>query len=297
MATMDRYGKDVLSQNPHREGPFARMQKSTPVPATPGLVVEDPTSGFVGAVLGVEKGPAGWVVVLEDRRRNRRTFPLGPGWWVDGKPVTLTMPAASASPRKDPTGLGPGRTASGSRAVKLERARVARHSRIWVEGSHDAELVEKVWGDDLRYEGVVVEYLDGVDHLLDLLEVFGPTPQRRVGVLVDHAVDKSKETRIAQEAMRRWPDSVLVIGHPYLDVWQAIKPAAVGLEKWPPFPRGTNPKVESLRALGLPHETKEDIGLGWKAILARVRSFRDLEPALLGRVEQLIDFVTASGTH
>ena len=30
------------------------------------------------------------------------------------------------------------------------RARVARASRIFVEGRHDAELVEKVWGDDLR---------------------------------------------------------------------------------------------------------------------------------------------------
>ena len=46
------------------------------------------------------------------------------------------------------------RTASGSRAVAGTRARVARGSRIWVEGRHDAELVEHVWGDDLRVEGV-----------------------------------------------------------------------------------------------------------------------------------------------
>ncbi len=294
---IDRYGLDVLPNNPHRESPYGRMRKSKPMPATPGLVVEDPTSGFVGAVAGVEKGPAGWVVVLEDRRGKKRTFPLGPGWWVDGQPVTLTMPPPAQKPAADPTGLGPGRTASGSRAVQLDRARVARHSRIWVEGSHDAELVEKVWGDDLRYEGVVVEFLEGVDHLLDLLEVFGPEPSRRVGVLVDHLVDGSKEWRIAQAAMRQWPESVLVVGHPFLDVWQGVKPQTVGLQAWPPFPRGTNPKVESLKALGLPHHNAEDIGLGWKAILGRVRSFRDLEPALLGRVEELIDFVTAAGTE
>ena len=34
-----------------------------------------------------------------------------------------------------------------------------------MEGKHDAELVEKVWGHDLRIEGVVVEPLHGVDDL------------------------------------------------------------------------------------------------------------------------------------
>ena len=33
----------------------------------------------------------------------------------------------------------------------------------------------------------------------------------------------------------------------------------------------------------------------WQAILDRVRTYADLEPALLGRVEELIDFVTAPG--
>ena len=32
--------------------------------------------------------------------------------------------------------------------------------------------------------------------------------------------------------------------------------------------------------------------MGWKRILGTVRTYRDLEPALLGRVEELIDFVT-----
>ena len=77
-------------------------------------------------------------------------------------------------------------------------ARVARASRIYVEGIHDAELVEHVWGDDLRIEGVVVEYLGGVDDLADHLRDFGPGPQRRVGVLVDHLVPGSKESLIAQ---------------------------------------------------------------------------------------------------
>ena len=34
-------------------------------------------------------------------------------------------------------------------------------------------------------------------------------------------------------------------------------------------------------------------GAAWKRILGAVNSFADLEPELLGRVEELIDFVTA----
>jgi hypothetical protein len=72
---------------------------------------------------------------------------------------------------------------------------VARASRIYVEGKHDAELVEKIWGDDLR---------------------------------------------------------------------------AIG---WPP-----------------------EVPAAWQRILCSVSSYADLEPELLGRVEELIDFVTTPGS-
>lgn len=287
---IDRYGSDVLASDPHRDGTFVTRPRQVPMPAERGLVVEDPVSGFVGAVIRVEKSGGMQIVELEDRRGARRSYPLGGGFWVDGKPVELVAPAPKAAPE---TSL----TASGSRAVKLKRARVAVPSRIFVEGTHDAELVEKVWGDDLRVEGVAVEYLEGVDNLEEVLEVFGPSPTSRAGVLVDHLVDRSKESRIASAVMRRWPGDVLVVGHPFVDIWQAVKPARVGLKAWPNIPRGTDIKVGTLRALGLPHETREDIGLGWQAILARVRDYRDLEPALLGRVEELIDFVTVGGAE
>ncbi|HEU4490684.1 MAG TPA: DUF3097 family protein [Jiangellales bacterium] len=61
------------------------------------------------------------------------------------------------------------------------RARVARASRIYVEGRHDAELVEKVWGDDIRVEGVVVEVLGGIDDLPARVAAFRPGPGRRLG--------------------------------------------------------------------------------------------------------------------
>ena len=281
----ERYSDDVLStgSRDRRARPASR-----PVPAEVGLVVEEVTTGWVGAVLRTEKSGGMHVVVLEDGARHTRTFPLGPGFWIDGRPVELvpaTRPAAPAAPT---------RTASGSRAVAGARARVARGSRIWVEGRHDAELVEKVWGDDLRIEGVVVEGLDGVDNLADALAEFGPTASRRVGVLVDHLVPGSKERRIADDVMRQFPGGrVLILGHPYVDVWQAVRPARIGLDAWPVIERGTEWKYGMLRRLGWPAENQTDVALGWKRILGTVRSYADLEPSLLGRVEELIDFVTA----
>jgi hypothetical protein len=241
------------------------------------LVVER-VDGFVGAVVGVAKG----LVELEDRSGRIRTFPLGAGYLIDGDPVLLTPPAVA------PTATA--RTASGSTAVRDERARVARESRIFVEGRHDAELIEKVWGADLRVEGVVVELLDGVDNLPAALAEFAPGPGRRVGVLVDHLVPGSKESRMAAQVSTA---DVLVLGHPYVDVWQAVKPARLGIAEWPVIPRDVEWKHGVCAALGWPHDDAADVAASWQRILGTVRGYGDLEPALLGRVEELIDFVTA----
>lgn len=251
-------------------------------------MVEDVQSGWVGAVVRLEKSGGVHAVVLEDRRGKTRSFPLGAGFWVAGQPVRLVPPQRVATPAR------PGRTASGSVALAGAPARVARASRIWVEGRHDAELVEKVWGEDLRIEGVVVELLEGIDNLEERLTEFTPGPGRHVGVLADHLVGGSKESRIAAAATARFgAEHVLVVGHPYVDVWQAVKPARVGLQAWPDIPRGTDIKVGTLAALGWPHASQADIARGWKRILGQVRDFRDLQPSLLGRVEELVDFVTA----
>lgn len=281
----DRYGSDIFAHDPHR----AARPTSTPYPATIGEVVEDVETGFVGAITRLEKSGGIHLVELEDRHGVRRSFPLGPGFWVDGKPVTLTVPQTTRKP------AAPNRTASGSRAVTNAKPQVAIPSRIWVEGRHDADLIQRVWGDDLAVDGVAVELLDGVDNLAALLREFDPSPTRRAGVLVDHLVAGSKESRLVAAALADLPgrEYVLVCGHPYVDVWQAIKPQRVGLKAWPTIPRGTDIKVGTLQALGLPHATQADIARGWQAILARVRNYQDLEPALIGRVEELIDFVLA----
>ena len=121
-----------------------------------------------------------------------------------------------------------------------------------------------------------------------------PTAERRYGVLVDHLVHGSKEARIADAVLRgRHGAHVKIVGHPYVDVWQCVKPDAVGIAAWPEVPRGVDYKTGVCRALGWPAETQADLARAWQRILGSVRSYRDLEPALLGRVEELIDFVTA----
>ncbi len=277
----DRYGPDALTAN---WGP-ARRSRSVPLDAVLGLVVEDASTGWCGAVVRIERDLG--TVLLEDRHGNSRAFPLGPGFLADGAPVVLCPPRRGSSP------AGPRRTASGSVAVPGARARVARGSRIFVEGRHDAELVERVWGDDLRVAGVVVEYLEGIDLLTSVLDEFAPGPSRRAGVLVDHLVAGSKESRLAGDAARGPPgEHVLVVGHPFVDIWQAVKPSSVGIACWPAIPRDEEWKYGVLQRLGWPARDQEDVAAAWRRILGSVTSYSDLEPALLSKVEELIDFVT-----
>src|SRR5690554_5065575 len=154
----DRYATDVLAGFSRQRGPSALDRAE----AVKGLVIEETETGFCGAVVRVE----GRLVELEDYFGKVRTFPLGRGFLLEGKPIELVVPAR--------TPAGSHRSASGSVAVLDHQARVARASRIFVEGRHDAELVEKVWGHDLRVEGVVVEYLEGVDDLAGIITEFAP---------------------------------------------------------------------------------------------------------------------------
>ncbi len=286
---MDRYGKDVLGGD-WRRPPRGR---TVDVSADTGLVVEEVETGFCGAIVRVERAGGQYVVHLEDRRGVLRGFPLGPGFLVDGAPVRLTLPARPGAR----AATGPARTASGSRAVSGQRARVAIGSRIFVEGRHDAELVEKIWGADLRLEGVVVEMLDGVEDLAAAVRDFAPGPGRRMGVLVDHLVPGSKETRLVEEAraLRPYAAHLLIVGHPYVDVWQSVRPERLGIAAWPKIPHAESWKHGVCARLGWPHESVTDLAHTWRRILGSVSTYTHLEPALLGRVEELIDFVTAPG--
>lgn len=264
----DPYGQDVLAS--------PKPRKIIPeIPATPDVVAEDPVSGFCGAVVVCSST----TVTLEDRKGRRRMFPLEAArFLIDGQPVTLIRPAAAAA--------APAKSASGSRAVAGLRARTARAARIWVEGIHDAALVERVWGHDLRVEGIVVEPLDGLDNLPGAVAEFGPSPQRRLGVLADHLVPGSKETRIAATITS---PHVLITGHPYIDIWEAVRPESVGIRAWPVVPRGLDWKTGVCAALGI-----SDTSVMWGRVNGAVAGYRDLATPLITAVEQLIDFVTAT---
>jgi len=281
---IDRYGSDVL--NTDWRAP--KRGRAVQIEADKGLVVEEVTTDWCGEIVAVERDLG--TVTLEDRRGKRRTFPLGPGFLLEGVPVILEPPSRKGPAQKT-------HTASGSIAVPGSKARVARASRIFVEGRHDAELVEKVWGDDLRVEGVVVEYIEGVDDLGSHLQDFRPGPERRVGVLVDHLVAGSKESRIATSiAKSPVGRNVLIVGHPYIDIWQAVKPGRIGIATWPKIPRDIEWKRGICQSLGWPHRDQADIARAWKHILSKVNTYADLEPTLLGRVEELIDFVTTASS-
>jgi hypothetical protein len=270
-----RYSTDVLAEQQAKRRPVPR------VPAEIGLVVETndmrdgQLDGFVGEIVAVE--PHG--VRLRGRAGAERMLPWSEaGFAIDGNVVTLVRPTSEQR--------GPTRTASGSvAAASGTRARIARASRILVEGANDADILRIVWQADLAAAGVVVEMLDGADNLSDVVAEFAPTADARLGVLLDHLVTRSKESRIAATVSG---PHVLVVGHPFVDIWQAVRPQVLGIAAWPQVPRGLPWKETVAVSLGYP-----DAVTAWREIRKAVRSYRDLDPALLGPVEQLIDFVTA----
>ena len=265
------YERDILDDMAEARRPVRYPEVDIAV----GMVVEDRSSGFCGDVVkwSIE------AVTLRDRKQHQRHFAWKPGGFLlEGRPVTLRRPAGVRA-------TGPVVTASGSIAGAPVGARVAAASRIWVEGRHDAELLEHVWGDDLREVGVVVEPMHGIDDLVGAVAGFRPGPQRRLGVLVDHLVTGSKESRLV--AGVRDPN-VLVTGHPFVDVWAGIQPRVLGLDAWPDIPRGVDWKEGMCRALGA------DPARFWPHLRNQVRTYADLRPELVGAVERLIDFVCVS---
>ena len=271
------------------DGPARLAAQFPAVEAVEGTLVLHRAKGFAGRIVSFD----GKSAVLRGSTGLEKSFPVNPGdFAVDGTAVHLVAPRVKAADRDAPDLRGGivkkgARTASGSRKVEGAEARTARASRILVEGKHDAELVEKVWGDDLRVEGIVVEILDGVDNLDAAIREFAPGPKRRLGVLVDHLVTGSKEARVA--AAIKDPN-VLVLGTPFVDIWAAIRPKAAGIDAWPDIPMGTSWKEGICTALGV-----DDPPRFWAQLLAVVKDWSDVDQTLVASVEQLIDFVTAPG--
>jgi hypothetical protein len=263
------YERDILDEfAAARQGP-----RYPTVEVARGLLVEDRISGFTGDVVDWNHE----AIRLRDRNKVIRNFTWKQGGFLlEGRPVTLTRPAPRDEPAK------PRVTNSGSIAGD-GAPQVARASRIWVEGRHDAELVEHVWGDDLRELGIVVEPMHGADDLVAAVAAFRPGPTRRLAVILDHLVAGSKESRLAAGVD---DPAVLVTGHPFVDVWAGVRPRALGLERWPDVPKGRPWKQGVCDALGV------ELDNFWPKLRNRVSTYADLEPELVGAVERAIDFTT-----
>lgn len=249
--------------------------------AVVGLMVEVAGDEFAGELVRATSTE----VVLRNRRGLERVFRNEPGgFWVDDAKVTL-RPATSA------VASAPAVTRSGSLATPAAPARVARASRIWVEGVHDAELLEHVWGEDLRYVGVVVEPIGGIDDLEAMIAEFNPGPTRRLGVLVDHLLPGTKEERICRPWLRGGHPDVLVTGHPHVDIWAAVLPERVGVTAWPVIPMDVEWKRGICDAFGV-----DEPWQFFKGLMAKVRDVHDLDKTLWRAVEELIDHVTIEDT-
>lgn len=249
-----------------------------------GIRLTDRTSRFSGKVVEIDGG----VLVLEaDDDGGRRAFPVEADRFMqNGSAVRLVRqgrPIGRPANARMTTRV----SASGARVERRQTAAVARASRIWVEGLHDAQLLEKVWGDELRDLAIVVEPQDGIDDLAAAVRRFAPGPQRRLGVLVDHLVAGSKEQRIAASVRE---EHVLVTGHPYVDVWQGVRPRVLGITAWPQVPRGEPWKEGVAAALGVADH--RDV---WRRALGGVRTYADLETPLVNAVERLLDFLMPGG--
>ncbi|MEZ5382959.1 MAG: DUF3097 family protein [Microthrixaceae bacterium] len=227
----------------------------------------------------VDKWHRDWIVLRDRSGVARRVTNLPGGFAVAGETVTLAgverAPRGAAAQR---------RTASGSVAASNTKARVARPSRLWVEGDHDARLVERVWGDDLREAAIVVEPLGGIDDLDAAVAQFDPGPEARLAVLVDHLVPGTKEWRLTKRARSDAQPWVTVVGHPFVDVWACVRPGAVGIDAWPEVPRSEEWKAGVCARLGWGTPAE-----GWARILAAVTTYAQLDASLVGAVEQALD--------
>ena len=218
-----------------RAGRGPSTRRSRPCP---GLVVTQRGTPFTGRVIEAR----GDRMTIRDERTGREHLcRLTPGGFVvDGRPVT-PGPAGRQAGRPDTPadahriGLGrarpaappasPGPAASSSRASTTPSsssgcgATTCGSRASWSSGSTAPTTCPRSSGRS------------------------GPAPGRRLGVLLDHLVLGSKEQRLA--ATLDHPD-VLVTGHPFVDVWQAVQ---AGGGRHRPLARGAaRPAVEGRRA-------------------------------------------------
>ena len=256
--------------------------------AEPGIVVETADGRFCGAVIGlgqaVDAGERRATVVLEDRHGRRRDFPLLPAAFsCDGRLVTLVprTPARGAlDPGPGPNRLGivavPGRARAGGREPDLGRRPPRRGAGRTHLGRRPASRRHRRRTDRAAWTTSPGSRRLRAGRGTDGWAYWSTTWYRAA----------RKPGSSPRFAGLRAP-YVLVTGHPYVDIWQAVKPTAIGIDQWPVVPRGQPWKQGICAALGVSAPAEL-----WRRVLASVDSYADVEVPLLRAVEQLLDFVT-----
>ena len=74
------------------------------------------------------------------------------------------------------------------------------------------------------------------------------------------------------------------LGFDHIDIWQAIRPNAIGIDRWPHVPRGEDWKTGVCARLGV-----GDPPAFWTLLLASVTDYTVLESSLIAAVEGLLD--------
>ena len=245
-------------------------------PATTDVVAEDPLSGFCGAVVACTST----AVTLEDRAGRRRLFPLTSGaFLVDGRQVTLVRPRPAAAG----TGAVRVRLQGGDGCAGqdgqggADLGRRASMMRPWWNGSGGTTCGSRASSSSRS---------TGWTTCRRPWPRSGPGDGRRLGVLVDHLVPRSKESRIADAVLAAHRDTVLITGHPTSTSGRRCGRRRSGIAAWPDVPRGIDWKTGVCAALGMP-----DTRQMWGRVNGAVRSYRDLDTPLITAVERLIDFV------
>ena len=233
-------------------------------------------------------------VTLEDRRGKRRTFPLGPGFLLEGRPVILVAPVRAAgpagahadgvrarSPCPAPRPGWPGPAGSSSRAGTTPS---------WSRRSGATTCGSRAWSWSTS---------SGVDDLAEHLRDFRPGPgapgrraRRPPRAGLQGEPDRRRRSRKSPGRQARADRRPPV--HRHLAGGEAR--AGSASRRWPTVPRDIEWKKGVCQQLGWPHRDQADIARAWKHILGGVRVLRTTSsPRLLGRVEELIDFVTQPG--
>jgi hypothetical protein len=253
-----------------------------------GLVVEDVETGWVGAVLRTEKSGGVHLVVLEDRRGRTRAFPLGPdsGSTAPRCGSSRPRPRRPARPTRTASGSGRGPRRAGAHRARLpdpRRGPARRRTRREGLGRRPARRGGRRRDARRRRRPGRRRPRHGARARPPPRRARRPPRRRQQGVARGRR-RRQVGRRPRPRPRRRAPLRRRVAGGApaapragRLADGAARAPMEGGRAR-PSSAGRTRPRRRSPRA-----------GAGSSA---PVRSFADLEPALLGRVEELIDFVT-----